>query len=99
MKCRWFALCENEAEGYVAHPVFKAVPTCPRCASKMGLKFSWRRCIVCGGDTAPGELWSYPVCDDQCFEIYAMVLDNEITQEQADKVEAQFAIHTREDYG
>lgn len=33
--CEWFALCANDAEGAVMHPILGPVPTCRRCADKM----------------------------------------------------------------
>lgn len=36
--CNWFALCPNPADGRVDHPVLGAVPTCKRCADKLGLE-------------------------------------------------------------
>lgn len=36
--CEWFALCPNPADGTVSHPVLGDVPTCTRCADKLGLK-------------------------------------------------------------
>ena len=38
MICEWFLLCENEADGTVHHPFIGWVPTCKRCADKLGLK-------------------------------------------------------------
>jgi hypothetical protein len=35
--CEWFALCDNEAAGVVSHPILGDVPTCERCAEKLGL--------------------------------------------------------------
>jgi hypothetical protein len=35
MKCEYFLLCENEAEGTVANPVLGPVPCCKRCADKV----------------------------------------------------------------
>lgn len=35
--CEWFARCENDAAGLVAHPVLLYVPTCHRCADKLDL--------------------------------------------------------------
>lgn len=35
--CEWFALCENTADGVVSHPVLGDVPTCQRCADRLGL--------------------------------------------------------------
>lgn len=35
--CEWFALCENEADGVVAHPILGLVPTCRRCATRLDL--------------------------------------------------------------
>lgn len=32
--CEWYALCENEADGVVDHPILGKVPTCRRCAEK-----------------------------------------------------------------
>ena len=32
--CRWYALCDNAADGYVEHPILGDVPTCERCASR-----------------------------------------------------------------
>ena len=32
--CQWFALCTNDAEGIVKHPILGDVPTCTRCADK-----------------------------------------------------------------
>lgn len=37
--CRWYALCENDADGFVSHPILGAVPTCTRCADKHDLTF------------------------------------------------------------
>lgn len=37
--CEWFALCPNDADGYVSHPIIGTVPTCKRCADKLGLTF------------------------------------------------------------
>lgn len=39
MTCRWFALCDREADGVVEHPVLGDVPTCKRCANRLGLTF------------------------------------------------------------
>lgn len=39
MMCQWFLKCTNEAHGDVAHPVLNHVPTCLRCADKLGLEF------------------------------------------------------------
>lgn len=36
--CEWFALCDNEAAGVVKHPALGNVPTCRRCADRLGLK-------------------------------------------------------------
>lgn len=34
--CKWFALCDHEAIGTVAHPAFPdGVPVCERCATRM----------------------------------------------------------------
>jgi hypothetical protein len=33
--CEYFALCVNEADGTVTHPILGQVPTCRRCAEKM----------------------------------------------------------------
>lgn len=35
--CQWFAMCDNVAIGTVTHPVLGNVPTCRRCADKLGL--------------------------------------------------------------
>lgn len=35
--CQWFALCDHEAVGVVAHPILGDVPTCQRCADKLEL--------------------------------------------------------------
>lgn len=32
--CAWFALCANDADGVVDHPILGQVPTCTRCATK-----------------------------------------------------------------
>lgn len=37
--CEWFLLCDNQAVGTVAHPILGSVPTCQRCANKLGLTF------------------------------------------------------------
>lgn len=39
MTCEWFLLCENPAQGVVNHPFLGDVPTCQRCAEKLGLEF------------------------------------------------------------
>lgn len=36
--CEWFALCTNDADGLVWHPVLGDVPTCQRCADKLDLE-------------------------------------------------------------
>ncbi|QIN94208.1 hypothetical protein PP459_gp025 [Streptomyces phage Wakanda] len=36
--CEWFAKCTNEADGVVKHPILGDVPTCQRCADKLGLE-------------------------------------------------------------
>lgn len=36
--CEWFALCTRPADGVVAHPILGDVPTCARCAAKLGLE-------------------------------------------------------------
>ncbi len=38
--CLWFALCDHPAIGTVSHPIIGEVPTCQRCADKLGLTFS-----------------------------------------------------------
>lgn len=35
--CEWFALCDNEANGYVDHPILGSVQTCSDCAGKFDL--------------------------------------------------------------
>lgn len=35
--CQWFLLCDNPAAGVVVHPVLGFVPTCERCADRLGL--------------------------------------------------------------
>lgn len=35
--CRWYLLCDNAADGVVAHPILEYVPTCKRCAAKHDL--------------------------------------------------------------
>lgn len=40
--CEWFAACENEADGVVSHPIIGDVPTCTRCAEKLGLELETR---------------------------------------------------------
>lgn len=35
--CRWYALCDNTADGHVEHPVLGRVPCCQRCATRHGL--------------------------------------------------------------
>lgn len=35
--CQWFALCDKPADGVVKHPILGDVPTCQRCADKLGL--------------------------------------------------------------
>jgi hypothetical protein len=36
--CEWFALCDRPAAGVVHHPVLSPVPTCQRCADRLGLE-------------------------------------------------------------
>lgn len=38
MICEWFALCDHEAVGLVAHPIIGSVPVCQRCADKLDMK-------------------------------------------------------------
>ncbi len=33
--CQWFALCDNQATGTLAHPILGEVPICDRCAAKV----------------------------------------------------------------
>jgi hypothetical protein len=39
-RCEWFALCDHVAAGVVSHPILGDVPTCQRCADKLGLTFT-----------------------------------------------------------
>lgn len=34
--CAWFALCPNDADGYLPHPILGHTPACRRCASRVG---------------------------------------------------------------
>lgn len=34
--CEWFALCDREATGFIAHPILGTVPICDRCRAKSG---------------------------------------------------------------
>lgn len=36
-RCRWYALCDNTADGVVVHPVLGRVPCCQSCARRHGL--------------------------------------------------------------
>lgn len=38
-RCQWFALCDHDAAGAVAHPILGLVPCCQRCADALGLEF------------------------------------------------------------
>lgn len=38
MRCEWFAMCDHEAVGQVEHPILAPVPTCQRCADRLGLR-------------------------------------------------------------
>lgn len=38
--CEWFALCTRPADGVVSHPILGWVPTCQRCADKLGLQLA-----------------------------------------------------------
>ena len=40
-ECQWFARCTNPPTGLVSHPVLEFVPTCQRCADKLGLTFTY----------------------------------------------------------
>ena len=33
--CEWFALCDHEATGTMAHPILGDVPICDRCRAKV----------------------------------------------------------------
>ena len=35
MRCEWFALCENTADGIRRHPILGAVLICDRCADRV----------------------------------------------------------------
>lgn len=37
IKCQWYLLCANEADGLVDHPILGDVPTCQRCTDRHGL--------------------------------------------------------------
>lgn len=37
--CEWYALCTNQANGHVSHPILGAVPTCLRCKDRHGMEF------------------------------------------------------------
>lgn len=39
-RCKQFALCANSPDGTVTHPILGEVPTCQRCADKLGLDIS-----------------------------------------------------------
>lgn len=61
MRCEQFALCSYEAIGTVDHPVLGDVPTCFRCAKKLGLldalvRYPALPCPVC---KVPGCLGEY----------------------------------------
>jgi len=47
-RCQWFAYCDERAEILVAHPVLGDVPTCTRCADKLGLTYTVRLDDDCG---------------------------------------------------
>lgn len=36
--CRYYALCDRPAVGYVDNPIIGRVPTCQRCADKHDIK-------------------------------------------------------------
>ena len=36
--CQWFVLCDQVAAGIVVHPGLGGVPTCRRCAERLGLE-------------------------------------------------------------
>lgn len=35
--CRYFALCDRPADGTYLHPILGPVPTCNRCADRVGI--------------------------------------------------------------
>lgn len=35
--CEYYALCTNQAEGVIEHPILGNVPACKRCADKHDL--------------------------------------------------------------
>lgn len=66
--CEWFALCDHEAIGLVAHPAFPGgVPTCQRCVDRFdmtveplpvaGVDYDVSVCANCGEDEhTPAQL-------------------------------------------
>lgn len=35
--CQWFAMCDQEADRLIIFPILGDIPTCARCAEKLGL--------------------------------------------------------------
>lgn len=35
--CEWFALCTNDTEFVILHPILGWVPCCQRCADRLGI--------------------------------------------------------------
>ncbi len=44
--CRYFALCDRSADGIVRHPILGDVPTCRRCAERVGAEL-----VPAGGES------------------------------------------------
>jgi len=44
MTCQWFALCPNNADGEVWHPILGDVPVCMDCAEKLDLSIITYNC-------------------------------------------------------
>jgi len=64
--CEWFALCDRPADGVVSHPILGWVPTCQRCADKLGLELScWAILIEA---TPEGDVYLGPYLDQATAE-------------------------------
>jgi hypothetical protein len=74
--CRYFALCDRPAEGFVPNPVLGPVPCCARCAAVVGAVLADvddpQGCRVCGAlDPRAPRIPDCECCESERERLYA----------------------------